>query len=220
MGRRKLSHRVGPFLAKVLGPTVIRSLGFSWRVRLEPEDFAKRVRGGEPAVFTIWHNGMLVPTYLLRGGRHAVMISRHSDGEVIARIVERLGFTTVRGSSTRGGATALQGAVQVLKDGVGAAFTPDGPRGPARKAQPGAVFAASRSGVPITPVGIGVRSAWTMKSWDRFRIPKPFTVVSLVEGDPIEVPPDIEGEEMERYQRILEEAIDAADARAQELAEG
>lgn len=220
MGRRKLSHRIGPFLARALGPPVVRALGASWRVRFDPPDFKARIVAGGARVYAFWHGNLLVPTAAIRGTGAAVMISRHADGEVIARIVQRLGYTTVRGSSTRGGAAALHEAVEALRGGRVVVFTPDGPRGPRHVAQPGAVFLAARGGTEIVPVGVGVRRGWETRSWDRFRIPRPFTTVAIVEGERLRPPPGIEGASLEEWRVRLEAALEAADARAQGLAEG
>jgi lysophospholipid acyltransferase (LPLAT)-like uncharacterized protein len=220
MGRRKLSHAVGPFLAGALGPLVIRALRATWSKRFDPPDLRDRVAAGEPVVYALWHGGLLVPAAALPGNRAAIMISRHADGEVIARIVERLGYTTVRGSSTRGGSAALMDAVEALRGGRAAAFTPDGPKGPRHVAQPGAVFAASRAGVPIVPIGVGVRGAWVLRSWDRFHIPKPFTRVVVVAGERLRPPPDVEGAALEEWCGRLGRALEDADGRAQALVDG
>jgi len=220
MGRRKLTHRVGPFLARVLGPPLVRALGSSWRLRLDPPDLVERVRGSGPAIFAFWHGRLLMPTAAIRGFGAAVMISRHADGEVIARIAERLGSRTVRGSSTRGGATALMEMVEVLRAGGHGVITPDGPRGPREVAQAGAVFAASRAGVPIVPIGAASPGGWTLRSWDRFRIPRPFARVSMVLGEPLRFPADLEGEALEAFRLRFEEALRAANGRAEALAAG
>ncbi len=220
MPRRRWSHVVGPPLAGALGPAVIRALGASWKKRFDPPDLLRRVRTAPPAVYAFWHRGMVVGAYAFRGCGVAVMISRHADGEVIARVVESLGFSTVRGSSTRGGAAALQDAVDALRGGRGAAFTPDGPKGPPQEAKPGALYAASRAGVPLVPLGVGVLKARELRSWDRFRIPLPFTTVAVVAGEAMRPPPDLEGAAMEEACARLTEALRRADARAEALARG
>ncbi len=214
MGRRKFTHRIGPFLARALGPLVVRALGASWRLRLDPPDLRERSRERNARIYAFWHGNLLVPSAAIRGSGAAVVISRHADGEVIARIVKRLGYEAVRGSSTRGGAAALHEAVEVLRSGRVMVFTPDGPKGPRHVAQPGAVFAASRAGAEIVPLGIGVRGEWILRSWDRFRIPRPFTVVAIVEGPPLRPPPDIAGADLGEWRARLESALVEADARA------
>jgi lysophospholipid acyltransferase (LPLAT)-like uncharacterized protein len=146
------------------------------------------------------------------------MISRHADGEAIARVARRLGHGTVRGSTTRGGAAALHDAVLALRGGRSAAFTPDGPRGPFEVAQSGAVYAASRGGVPLVPVGVGVRRAWVFGSWDRFLVPRPFTAVALAWGEPLHPPADLDGEALEAFRARFEAALREATARAERLA--
>jgi lysophospholipid acyltransferase (LPLAT)-like uncharacterized protein len=109
----------------------------------------------------------------------AALISRHSDGEVIARIVEGLGYHTVRGSTTRGGVRALLETAQFLEQGVTLAFTPDGPRGPRHVFAPGALIVAQRTGRPIVAIGVTASRAWRLRSWDRHLVPKPFATVTL-----------------------------------------
>jgi lysophospholipid acyltransferase (LPLAT)-like uncharacterized protein len=110
------------------------------------------------------------------------MISEHRDGEIIARIAEAFWFTTERGSTSRGAARALIGLARAVESGRSAAVTPDGPRGPAHVFAPGAVIAAQRAGVPIIPIRVSASSAWRLKSWDRFLIPKPFARVDIHYG--------------------------------------
>jgi lysophospholipid acyltransferase (LPLAT)-like uncharacterized protein len=220
MGRRKFSHRFGPFLARVLGPSFVRALGASWRVRFDPPDMPRRLRDDFPTVYAFWHGRLIMPTAVFTGYGMTVMISRHADGETVARISEGLGNLTVRGSSSRGGATALMEMVEALRGGCSGVFTPDGPRGPREEAQAGAVFAASRAGVPLVPLGAAAANAWELRSWDRFRIPKPFSRVVLVHGEPIHPPPDLEGEGLERYRALLEEGLRTVNGRAERLAAG
>src|SRR5690348_17788736 len=121
-----------------------------------------------PIVFALWHGVMLTLLYLLRDEGVSVLISEHRDGELIARVAESLGFRTVRGSTSRGAARALAGIVRELESGRDIAVTPDGPRGPGRSFAPGALIAAQRASVPVIAVGLVARSAWRLKSWDRF----------------------------------------------------
>ena len=220
MARRKFSHRAGPFLAWLLGPLVVRALALTWKVRLDPPDLKEQAPGRSARIYGVWHGRLLLIAPLFGRSRVTAMISRHADGEAIARIVERLGYGTIRGSTTRGGAAALREMVDALRAGRSGAITPDGPRGPREVAQSGVVFAASRAGVPLVPVGAAARRAWVLGSWDGFRIPKPFTTVAVVEGEVLHPPPELEDEALEEWRLRFEGAMAAAGERAERLAAG
>jgi hypothetical protein len=170
-----------------LGVPLVRLLGATWRIRLinnkSGVDHLRRER--RPIVFALWHGDMLPLLYQHRDEGVSVLISEHRDGELIARIAESLGFRTVRGSTTRGASRALIGLTRVLESGHDVAITPDGPRGPARSFAPGALIAAHRASAPVIAVGVVVRRAWRLRSWDRFMIPKPFSAVHIAYSNPI-----------------------------------
>jgi lysophospholipid acyltransferase (LPLAT)-like uncharacterized protein len=109
-------------------------------------------RSGAPYILAFWHGRLFLMPYAYPGRRIAILISEHRDGELISRTMERFGFATARGSSTRGGALGLREVLRRLRDGYDAAFTPDGPRGPREVVQPGVIAAARLSGAPIVPV--------------------------------------------------------------------
>lgn len=139
--------------------------------------------------YSIWHGHIWVLLWALRGRRLSVMVSEHRDGEFIARVARRLGYDTVRGSSTRGGARALLELARAGREGRGhLLLTVDGPRGPGREVKEGIVFAASRTGLPVVPVGVAVRRAWVARSWDRHVVPKPFARVAVAFGSGLHVP--------------------------------
>ena len=179
-----LSRRVRWAIA--LGSWLLRGLGLTWRIRVThggPALAALR-RQRQPVVFALWHGDMLPLLYQHRNEGVAVLISEHRDGEVIAQIARRLGFQTVRGSSSRGASRALVGLVKTLASGCDVAVTPDGPRGPAHSFAPGALIAAQRAAAPIIACGVDARRAWRLRSWDRFCIPKPFTRIKIAYADP------------------------------------
>lgn len=172
-----------------LGRVLVRALGVTWRIEVRGGEHLQTARAsGRPVLFAFWHGTMLPLLWKHRREGVAVLISEHRDGEIIARVAESLGFRTVRGSTSRGGARALLGLVRVLEQGGEAAVTPDGPRGPAGYFAPGALVAAQRSGALIIPVSADARRAWRLRSWDRFLIPKPFArvVVAYGEARPVE----------------------------------
>ena len=157
--------------AETLGPLVIGALGGSLRAQILPRDFDRERRG--PVIFSFWHGRMLIPSFTHRGRGVGILISIHRDGEYIARVVDRMGFKTIRGSSTRGGVPGLKGMLRLAERGCDVAFTPDGPRGPRYRVQPGVIYAASRTGLPVVPCAVEANPAWVLNSWDEFTIPKP-----------------------------------------------
>jgi lysophospholipid acyltransferase (LPLAT)-like uncharacterized protein len=160
-------------------------------------------RSGRQPILALWHGRILPGLFYLRNRGIVVITSQNFDGEWIARILTRYGFGTARGSTSRGGARALVQLRRDLSDGRPAAFTVDGPRGPARVAQPGAVWLAGATGNPILPFHIETDRHWTLSSWDRTQIPKPFSRVAIAFGPPIVVGTSEPGE-VERMLRELE----------------
>jgi hypothetical protein len=134
-----------------------------------------------------WHGRILPAIYYFRDRGIVVITSQNFDGEWIARVIERYGFGTARGSTSRGGARALVQLRRDLMNGRPAGFTLDGPRGPARIAQPGAVWLAGATGHPLLPFHIEAARYWSLSSWDRTQIPRPYTTVSVVMGKPMYV---------------------------------
>lgn len=183
MIRENGQHRRESILA-ALGVWILRVLGRTWRVRVRYDGPLRRARDDStPVIFTLWHGHLLPLLYHHRGEGVAVLISEHADGEIIAQVATRLGYRTVRGSTSRGAARALLGLVRVIGEGRDLAITPDGPRGPAKSFAPGPSVVAQRSGAPILPVGVWASSAWRLKSWDKFLIPRPFARVHIAYGD-------------------------------------
>jgi hypothetical protein len=172
------------WLAARLGGLLLDALLGTVRFRIAAPE--PRVDG--PVIYVLWHGRLLPLSYLHRGNGIMSLISRSADGEYIARIVERWGYLTARGSSSRGGSAALRELVKAARAGRSIAVTPDGPRGPRQKLKPGVLTAAQLSGLPLVPVGGGTASGWWIKGWDRFLVPRPFAAVHVRYGEPIYVP--------------------------------
>ena len=189
-------------LAETLGPLLIGALGGSWESRLLPRSFDRDRTG--PVIYACWHGRMLIPSFTHRGKGMGILVSRHRDGEYIARVVDRLGFVPVRGSSTRGGVPGLRGMMRLSERGCDVAFTPDGPRGPRYRVQKGVIYAASRTGLPVVPTAVEANPAWVLGSWDEFTIPKPFARTVIVCGEPIHVPAELDREALEHHRVKLE----------------
>ena len=161
----------------------------------------------EPVIFAVWHGRLLPLTYFHRRQGISAMISSSADGEYIARVVEGWGYRAIRGSTSRGGSGALRSLVQEARAGRSLAITPDGPRGPRQKLQPGVITAAQLTGLPIIPLAGGCNRAWWPGSWDRFMVPKPFSRVVVEYGEPRHVPREATPEELDRHARELEEEL-------------
>jgi lysophospholipid acyltransferase (LPLAT)-like uncharacterized protein len=168
-----------------LGTLLLRALATTWRFRITNDAGYQAMRAQHrPFIFAFWHGQLLPLLWIHRSEGVRIVISSHRDGEIVARIAERLGHQTIRGSSSRGAARALLGIVRELEAGIEVAVTPDGPRGPARKFASGALVAAQRVGAPIVGIGVSASRAWHLKSWDRFMIPKPFSRVNVTYSEP------------------------------------
>ena len=157
-----------------------------------------------------WHNRLLflpltVPAKLRRTCVGVISASR--DGQYVADLVHWMGIGSIRGSSSRKGMNAVNGAVRALEAKRYVAFTPDGPRGPRYHTSSGPIYLASRFQVPVYPIAINYSSYWELKSWDRFQIPKPFAKVTLVISEPIFIPKDLNAEEAEHWRLVVENKL-------------
>ena len=176
---------------------------------MERHDEAIRNSGGG-AVYATWHQRMSYFFYF--GGSHHVttMVSRSRDGEYVARLAAWLGFRTVRGSSSMGGARAARELVRRIRGGELGGMLADGPQGPARVAKTGTVMIARDAKAPIIPVLWGADRCWTFNSWDRYLLPKPFAKILLLAAEPLRIPEGVKGEDLERYRLILEQRMNEA----------
>ena len=206
-------RRKAAAIAAVGGP-IIAALGATWRWRVDGlQHYDAIVAAGKQPIFAFWHGRILPATVFWKNRGIVVITSQNFDGEWIAGIIERFGYGTARGSTSRGGARALVQLRKELSSGRPTAFTVDGPRGPARVAQAGAVFLAGATGHPILPFHIEADRFWTMKSWDRTQVPKPRSRVSVAIGAPIDVP-DTREATVEDKRQELESMLQALEAEA------
>ena len=181
------------------------------------EQYEAVIRGGRQPIMAFWHGRILPATYYFRRRGIVVITSENFDGEWIARIIERFGYGTARGSTSRGGRKALLQLTREMSNGRPAAFTLDGPRGPARVAQPGAVWLAKITGNPVLPFHIESDRHWTARSWDRTQIPKPFATAAIAIGEPLNVPAHASGADIEAARKDLEERLAVLQERARRL---
>ena len=174
-------------IAATLGAGVVRVLGATWRFTVsDAPEYTAALARGERFVYAFWHSVMLPLAVLHRHEGIAVLVSRHRDGELITRVIERLGFVAARGSSTRGGEAGVRGMLAWAGRDRQLAVTPDGPRGPAEQVKPGALYLAERTGRRMVPIGVAAHPTRALRSWDRFRVPWPFARVMITHGAPFD----------------------------------
>ncbi len=218
--RRPLQIAAAPVLANYIKLTIYTSIVVS-----DPPDWLARAQELHPSIIALWHGQFL----LLPGiyppvipGR--AMIARHDDAEALARVLRRFGLGLIRGAGAggrrrdRGGAEAAHGAVASLRANFSIAMTADIPPGPARKCGPGIVMIGSRSGRPIVPFAVATSRYLAVNSWDRMTINLPFSKLSIVMGDRIEVPREADARELEVYRQRVEAALNETTAKAYDLA--
>lgn len=180
--------KVSPVTVRRVAAPAIRPLAATWRLRTVHEDrWRPLYEARRPHVFLLWHEVLLPLLWRHRHQGITIVVSEAREGQYLADLALSLGYRTVRGSSTRGAARALLGAVRELQEGRAVAFTPDGPRGPRRELKPGVVAAAQRGRAVIVPIHAEASRAWRLHSWDRFMIPKPAARVVVTYGRPFEV---------------------------------
>jgi hypothetical protein len=169
-------------------------------------------------IYIFWHEYLLFPLYLRGHCNLAMLLSRHRDAEILARVAYHLGFECVRGSTNRGSSSALRQLLQ-RSQSMHLALTPDGPRGPRRRLAQGPIYLAAKMGLPIVAMGFGYQRPWRALSWDRFAIPRPFSRARAIVGPQIHIPPILSREETEQYrmrlERLLEQLTREAEAWAQ-----
>jgi len=210
--RRK---RVEAAAIAVVGYRLVALLASTLRWRAEGLDHLEGVfASGRLPIMAFWHGRILPATYYFRHRGIVVITSENFDGEWIAGIIRRFGYGTARGSTSRGARKALRQLTRDMAAGRPAAFTLDGPRGPAGVAQPGAVWLAKVTGNPVLPFHIETDRHWTLGSWDRTQIPKPFAIAALVIGEPIDVPRAADEAAIERLRLLLEARLAALERRA------
>jgi lysophospholipid acyltransferase (LPLAT)-like uncharacterized protein len=202
---RALALAIGP----VVGAVVVRALAATLRIERDEAAVAGMWQAGKPAIYAVWHGRIVLLPYLYGWRRARVLSSRSRDGELVTRFMGRFGLEAVRGSASRGGAEALRLLVRSLEEGRDAVVVPDGPRGPRETVKAGIVALARLSGAPIVPIAVGASAEWRFRSWDEFRIPKPFARCVVRFGEPVTVSPDADRAAEDMARKEVETALRA-----------
>jgi lysophospholipid acyltransferase (LPLAT)-like uncharacterized protein len=155
-------------------------------------------------IYIFWHEYILCPIYLRGHCNVAMLLSRHRDAEILSHVAAHLGFGFVRGSTNRGGVAAIRQLLAASSRKLHLTITPDGPRGPRRRLAPGAIYLASKLGMPLVAMGYGYDRPWRAGSWDRFAVPRPFSRARVIFSPEIHVPPELDRDGLEHFRRRME----------------
>jgi len=182
----------------------------SWTMRIEVVDghvYDDYSGKGRALIFAFWHGRLLMMPAGYGGIRAAALISLHQDGELISRTMKYFGFKSIRGSTTRGGFSAMREMLKASEDGYDIAITPDGPRGPRYQVQNGTIELARRTGMTIIPLTFNASRKKVFRSWDRFLFPYPFSRGVFIFGKPLLVPRQMSERLFEQTRLLLERRL-------------
>lgn len=214
--RASRKQRAQISLISAIGYPILAGLGSTYRFRVDGLDHLQAAEALGRPIHAFWHGRILPGTVYFKHRGIVVLTSENFDGEWIARIITKFGYDTARGSSSRGARKALLQMVRDVRDKP-VAFPLDGPRGPARVAQPGAVWLSKVTGHPIIPFHLEADRHWSLKSWDRTQIPKPFATIVLAFAPPFVVPSDADEAVLNDATRGLEGALGECERRCAEM---
>jgi lysophospholipid acyltransferase (LPLAT)-like uncharacterized protein len=213
--RCSLWQRIEFALVAAAASLFIALVGRTLRVEFSWEDGSiGSMENVYPGIYPFWHRCVLGATWIFRGRNFAVLTSKSRDGEFIARVIHRFGYVPIRGSSSRGGQRGLLEMDTFVKNGGGAAFTIDGPRGPRFVAKRGPVLLARTTGAPITPFYVAMEDAWVVNTLDAMMIPRPFSRAFVRVARKISVPPDATDEQLSAAHSEMQAALDRVTAYA------
>lgn len=194
--------------ASVFAAIIVRCIGFTWRIENRNLDNLDKARElSSTGVISFWHGRLLIVAYTHRKWGMAVLASEHPDGDLAGRMVARLGWKHVKGSSTRRGAVGFRELAAVLRSGHDVGLTIDGPRGPRGVAQQGATELSRMTGAAVIPLAAAARPCRMFESWDRFQLPGLFAKVVVAYGEPFVVSAGADREEREKSRLRLERSL-------------
>jgi Kdo2-lipid IVA 3' secondary acyltransferase len=199
-----MKNSIAAFLLRALGGLLLRTLSYSVR---NDAAVRARIKSGNPFVLTFWHGSMFYAWWRMRNTNASALISRSSDGQILAGVLEKWKYMVIRGSSSRGSKEAMELMRDAVRQGHILCVTPDGPRGPLHEMKMGAVRVAQTMQVPLIIVSVGYKRSRKLRSWDRFEVPAPFTKAVVEFSDPIFVDAAFSGEALDEYRAQLEKRM-------------
>ncbi len=208
--KRAAAQRTGLkwWLIGFLGKGLVDLIGSTLKIRIINFEKVKKEVLSKRFILAFWHSRIVVVSYVFTGWGGIALVSKSEDGEIIARILQRQGHETIRGSTSRHAVRALAQLIKTLKEEIRpGAMIPDGPRGPRFKVQPGVITLAQKTGYPIVPVSYSAKRLKVFASWDRFILPYPFNNGCLIYGDPLIIPYKLKPEAREMYRVRLEKEL-------------
>lgn len=209
-------HRLGGFLAAHAVRGWMSTLDYQGAYYDPAMDTAHPDWSGQK-IYIFWHEYILFPLYLRGHNNLAMLLSRHQDAEMLSYAAHHLGYEFVRGSSRKGGASALRELLR-RSGRMNLAITPDGPRGPRRKLAQGPIYLSSKLGLPIVAMGFGFERPWRMPTWDRFALPRPGTRARGVVSPAIHIPGDLDRDGLEHYRLVVERLLNGLTEEAESWA--
>jgi lysophospholipid acyltransferase (LPLAT)-like uncharacterized protein len=196
------------WLAGWLGKGLVDLICGTMRIRVVDFEKARAEIESKRFILAFWHSRILAISYLYQGWGAAILVSSSEDGEIMARILQRQGHETIRGSTSRHGVRAMTTLIKALNETIRpGVVVPDGPRGPRFRVQAGVITLAHKTGCPVVPISYSAKRIKIFASWDRFLLPYPFTEVRLIYGSPVSIPSRLGVEGQEVYRVRLEEEL-------------
>lgn len=176
---------------------------------------SSKLEENENYIYGFWHNKLVGVSITITSNKKAVLASPSKDGELISVPLEKMGFTMVRGSSGKDSIKSVLKLIKLIKTGYSAGTPVDGPKGPIYEVKPGMIYLAQKSGKGLVPVGIAFSNKWVFnKAWDKFQMPKPFSKMVCIIGDPIFIP---ENEDKEKFSKLIKDTLFDLDKKAEDI---
>jgi len=206
------------FLADYFAPILLKIFRKTFKLKVIREEIIDEFLSGDKKfILVFWHGKMLLPVIYHEAMGFSALVSQHSDGEIIARIMGKLGYRLIRGSSTRGGSKAFREMLKLLGNNGKIMITPDGPRGPLNKVKMGTVVLAKMAETPVIPVSFSCNKKKVIKSWDKFNFIKPFSKVVMAYAPPVTVEKKSSKKELENKMREVEDKLISLDNETEKI---